>query len=135
MSEQGFARPYTLAFRLAALVAIGIAIYHAVALFYPTVGKVVYGAADLPGYPTGRHLFWAVTFATLAGLLLWRPRWLIWPYLVLIVQQVNGHGGAIWRHWVQDGFVSRGDIGALTCEFFILWLLILDWWARRTHAV
>ena len=55
MSEQGFARPYTLAFRLAALVAIGIAIYHAVALFYPTVGKVVYGAADLPGYPAGRR--------------------------------------------------------------------------------
>jgi hypothetical protein len=66
--------PYTLAFRLAALVAIGIALYHSVAFFYPAIGKIAYGAAYFPGYPARRHLFWAVTFASLTGLLLWRAR-------------------------------------------------------------
>jgi hypothetical protein len=135
MSEQGAMRPsYTLAFRLAALVAMGIAIYHSVAFFYPAIGKVAYGAAYFSGYPARRHLFWAVTFASLTGLLLWRPRWLIWPYLILVAQQLNGHGGAIWRHWVQDGFISRGDMGALTSELLILLLLILDWRARRSRT-
>ena len=127
-------RPYILLFRLAAIAFVCAAVYHFVAAVYPAIEKVVYGAGWLPGYPRWRHLMWVGIFPTVAGLLLWRPRWLVWPYLVLVLQQLHGHGGNVVRLWEQSGRISWTDAGVLTGEFLLLGLLLVDRWKRRGQA-
>ena len=105
---------HTLAFRLAAFVLLCAAVYHIVASIHP-------------------HVVWVGIDVVLAGLLLWRPRWLIWLWIVLVVEQLHGHGGKAWRLWMQSGLISWIDVAALVVELLILMLLFVDWRERRSR--
>jgi hypothetical protein len=124
---------HTLVFRVAAFVLLCAAVYHFVASVHPAIERAVYGAGYVPGFPRWRHLVWVGIDVSLAGLLLWRPRWLIWLWIVLVVEQLHGHGGNAWRLWVQSGGISWIDIAVLIIECSILLLLFLDWRARRSR--
>ena len=124
----------TLAFRLAALVLLCAAMYHFVASVHPAVEKVVYGAGYLPGFPRWRHVVWVGIDVSIAGFLLWRPRWLIWLWIVLIVEQLHGHGGNAWRLWVQSGRISWTDVAVVMGELLILLLLVADYRTRQART-
>ena len=119
-------------FRIAALAIFCAAIYHGLAFFFPALEKAVYGAAWLPGYPPRRHLAWVAIFTTLAWLLLRRPKWLLLPYTVMVVQQFNGHGHNIWRLWTQSGLVSWVEVGLLAGYIVIGVMLIVDLRERQS---
>jgi hypothetical protein len=129
-----FRRPsLPLAFRLAALAALCVAIYHGLAIFYPALEKVVYGAGWRPGFSPRRHLAFAFIGVTLAFLLLRRPKWLLLPYIVLVIQQFNGHGRNIWRLWTRSGLVSWAEVGLLVGFIVIGVMLVVDLRERRSR--
>lgn len=121
------------AFRLAAGVLLSAAVYHCAAAINPAIEKAVYGVGYLPGYPSWRHLLWVSIDVSLAGLLLRCPWWLLWPYIVMLVEQLHGHGGNAWRLWAQSGRISWIDVGVLAGEFLLFFFLILDRHERSTE--
>ena len=121
-----------LAFRIAALATLCVAIYHGLAIFYPALEKAVYGAGWRPGFPPRRHLAFAFIGVTLAFLLLRRPKWLLLPYIVLVIQQFNGHGRNIWRLWTRFGLVSWAEVGLLVGFVVIGAMLVVDLLGRRS---
>lgn len=120
-----------LAFRVAALATLGVAIYHGLAFIYPAITKAVYGAGWLPGFPPRRHLAWVAIDVTLAWLLLRRPKWLLLPYTIMVVQLFNGHGRNVWRLWTRSGLVSWAEVGLLAGSIVIGVMLIAD--LRERH--
>ena len=120
-------RPHRLAFHLAAAGAALAAVYHLTAITVPAFGAIAYPA----GYPIWRHVVFILVDATLAGLLLRRPIWLIWPYILLTIQVFNGHGVSAWRSFRGPGHIDWVSVVTVIGIVFILALLLLDWRERR----
>jgi hypothetical protein len=105
------------------------AAYHCAALVLPTFAETAYSA----GYPIWRHVLFVIIDVSFAGLLLWRPIWLIWPYTVLAVQQLKGHGGWTWTVWQQEGRIAWVDLTTVVGLCIGFWLLLVDWRERRAR--
>src|ERR1700733_5636015 len=93
-------------FRLMAVIFGLAALYHAAALFIPAFAKAAYPAT----YPPLRHVAFVIVNSLAAFLFLKRPRWFIWPYLVLTVQVLQGHGGRLWRAWGDEHQINWVDL-------------------------
>lgn len=106
------------------------AAYHGAALALPTFAKIAYSA----GYPVWRHVLFVMIDMSFAGLLLWRPIWLIWPYTALAVQQLKSHGGPAWIVWQQEGHIAWIDLAVVVGILLGFWLLLVDWRDRRSHT-
>lgn len=71
------------------------AAYHLTALLVPAFAKIAYSAH----YPVWRHIIFIFIDGTFAYLFVARPNWLIWPYILLTLQVINGHGRGAWLVW------------------------------------
>ena len=88
----------TILFRFVAVGFALAAIYHLAALAIPTFARVAYP----PTYPVLRHVAFVIVDSLVALLFLSRPRWFIWPYVLLTLQVLQGHGVRAWQTWVQE---------------------------------
>jgi hypothetical protein len=84
-----------IALRVAAVGSLVAALYHATALVVPAFAAVAYP----PDYPAIRHIVFIAIDGSFAWLLIRRPPWLVWPYLILAIQVLSGHGRSAWEQW------------------------------------
>jgi hypothetical protein len=117
-------------FRLAAVGALAAALFHAAALMSPAIAQLEYE----PSYPISRHLAFIAIDGALAGLLLRRPRWLVWAYAPLVVQTLNSHGLGAWRIWVDEHRVDWISVAVSIATPTILWFLVMESRGRRRDA-
>lgn len=116
------AQRYGIAFRFLATGFALAALYHLAALAIPAFGRIVYP----PTYPAARHMVFVIVNSVAAVLFLLRPRWFVWPYLVLTVQSLQGHGLRAWRALVLHRQVNWIDGIAVFGVLLGLAVLILD---------
>ena len=101
--------------RLFALGFAAGAVYHAVGLARPAWTEPA---------PAWRHaLFVAVNAAAAAGLLRYRPAFLL-PFAGLVLQQVWSHGRYGWLVWRAQGRVDWASVAVLVFMPFLLVLLV-----------
>jgi hypothetical protein len=98
------------------------ALYHVAALAIPAFGKMAYAAT----YPPLRHIAFIILDSLTSLLFLSRPRWFIWPYLLLTVQILQGHGVRGWQTWVGKNQVNWIDAITVFGALLGLALLALD---------
>jgi len=98
------------------------AIYHVAALAIPAFANMAYPRT----YPPVRHITFVVVDSLTGLLFLSRPRWFIWPYLLLTVQILQGHGLGGWRTWVNKHQVNWIDAVTVFGALLGLVLLLLD---------
>jgi hypothetical protein len=114
-------------FRLMAVIfGLGV-LYHAAALSIPAFAKAAYPAT----YPPLRHVAFMIVNSLAAFLFLKRPRWFIWPYLVLTVQVLQGHGVRLWRAWADEHQINWIDLIVISGVLLGLALLIQE---RTDHG-
>ena len=77
-------------------------------------------------YPPLRHVTFVIVDGLGAFLFLSRPRWFIWPYLVLTLQVLQGHGVRAWQTWVQEHQLNWIDAITVSGILLGLTLLLLD---------
>jgi hypothetical protein len=101
-------------FRLFALFSLGAAAYHAVGLSHPVNDQ-----------PLWRHaLFIGIDLSCTYGFLK-RPRWFVWFFGALAVQQWYGHGRSLLRRFA-EGHIPWIDIGVLLFTAIALAALIME---------
>ena len=110
---------HTIPFRFMAAGFAVAALYHLAALGIPAFAKIAYP----PMYPTLRHVTFVIVDSLGALFFLLRPRWFIWPYLVLTLQVLQGHGVRAWQTWVQEHQLNWID--AITVLGIVLGLILL----------
>jgi hypothetical protein len=84
-------------FRVMAVGFAGTALYLLAALAVPAFAKIAYA----PAYPPLRQIVFILFDGSAAYLMLSRPPWFIWLYLVLTAQVIQGRGGRAWQTWSQ----------------------------------
>jgi len=99
----------------AAIAALG----HLAALLIPSLANVAYS----PTYPPLRHAVFITINVACAYLLLLRPHWFVWVYLVLTAQVVNGHGTRLWRTWFTQHEINWIDV--ITVSGVVLGVIFL----------
>src|SRR5262245_30352888 len=105
-------------FRSFALLAVAAAAYHLVGLFH-----------QVNEAPLWRHaLFVAIDVGCALGFL-FRPRWFVYVFAVLAVQQCIGHGASFARQYAEFHHIAWADLGVLVFMLAALIALIMD--ARR----
>ena len=77
-------------------------------------------------YPPLRHITFVIVDSLTSFLFLSRPRWFIWPYLVLTIQILQGHGLRGWQTWVGKHQVNWIDAITVFGALLGLVLLALD---------
>jgi hypothetical protein len=113
---------YRILFRLMAAGCAMAAVCHVAALAIPAFGKMAYA----PGYPPLRHVTFVIVDSLASFLFLSRPRWFIWPYLVLTIQILQGHGLRGWRTWADKHQLNWVDAITVFGALLGLVLLALD---------
>jgi len=113
--------PRRLYFRFAAFLSLCAAIYHALAIFTPSL--------DLTGDPLRHGVFILVGLAGVP-LLLARPPWVVLAFSALTVQQIMSHGLRATRWWLEQGRVDWQSLLVLVIMPMTLVVLVLDWRAR-----
>jgi hypothetical protein len=98
------------------------AVYHIAALTVPAFAKIAYS----PNYPPLRHITFVIVDSLASFLFLSRPRWFIWPYMVLTVQILQGHGWHGWRTWVESHQLNWIDAIVVSGALLGLVLLLFD---------
>ncbi len=97
-------------------------LYHAAALSIPGFAKAAYPAT----YPPLRHVAFVIVNSLAAFLFLKRPRWFIWPYLVLTAQVLQGHGVRLWQTWVDAHQINWIDVIVVSGVLLGLVLLLRE---------
>jgi hypothetical protein len=114
--------PSSIPFRLMAVI-FGLAVlYHAAALSIPAFAKAAYPAT----YQPLRHVAFIIVNSVPAFLFLKRPRWFIWPYLVLTAQVLQGHGVRLWHTWVDAHQINWIDVIVVSGVLLGLVLLLQE---------
>ena len=109
-------------FRLIAAICFSIGLYHLAALSIPAIARFGYPAE----YPAARHLIFIAIDFTMAYLFLVRPRWLIWPSLVLAAQVVSSHGSHAWQVLTQRQGIEWQDLAVVVFALASLAALYSD---------
>jgi hypothetical protein len=115
-------------FRLAAVAALVATAFHVLGLAAPSAMRFVYP----PTYPAWRHLVFISLSAVGVAVWLRRPRWLMWPYQVVLLQQIfegHIHGGI--RLWIDARQIDWIALAVALVMSAIEVLLIVDWRQRR----
>ena len=102
-------------------------LYHLAALAIPAFARVAYP----PMYSALRHVIFVIVDSLGAWLFLRRPRWLIWPYLVLTLQVLQGHGVRAWQTLVNEHQINWIDAVTVLGVLLGLISLLLD----RAHLL
>jgi hypothetical protein len=111
-----------IAFALAALAFVGTGVLHA-------VRGISRDPADSSS-PTRHAVFVGLNLLTAAGLLL-RPRWFVFPFAALVLQQLHGHGGRALADLQASGAPRAEDVVVVLAMPLLLGLLVAD---RRAQA-
>ena len=114
-------------FRIVAVGAVAAALFHAAAMVSPAIAQIEYE----PTYPTWRHLIFIGIDASLALLVLRRPRWLVWAYGAITLQVLNSHGVGAWHLWMTERRLDWISVAVSVAAPAILLLLIVDRRRRR----
>lgn len=114
-------------FRVFSLASAISAAFHAAAIVSETVSRLEYA----PSYPIWRHLLFVVIDTSCASLFLRRPRWFVWAFFLLALQILNGHGLVVWTQLAERRPVDWLSVAVTLYAPIALWLLVIDWRARR----
>ncbi len=98
------------------------AAWHVTAMAIPSLAATAYPSA----YPAWRHIVFIQINLVFAWLFLLRPRWFIWPYILLVMQVVYSHGTAAWALWHQETRVDWISLVVIAAALVGLSLLIQD---------
>jgi dolichyl-phosphate-mannose--protein O-mannosyl transferase len=99
------------------------AIFGAAAAFH--LAAVVRPSLD-PGAPAPRHAtFVAINLGCALGFV-FRPKWFVAAFGLLVVQQLFSHGGQALREWQGAGRLDVASLGVLAVMPIALALLIVD---------
>ena len=112
-------------FRIIAVLFVGAAIYHAVAIIEPGFGS---------GGTHWRHASFCAIDLLCAWYILQRPLWFVVAYAVLTLQQICSHGARAWIWWhtqLRLDWLSFAVLAVVPCT---LALLIADGIERRCVA-
>ncbi|MBY0488625.1 MAG: hypothetical protein K2R93_02175 [Gemmatimonadaceae bacterium] len=116
----------TAAWAVVAFAAVGVALFHGVALAVPSVD---------PASPPWRHalfLVLALSAALVLGRAEWRrQRWVAPLFALVTLQQLQSHGARLIRWWQQDHRVDWSSLVLLVTLMVLLPLLVR---ARRESA-
>ena len=99
---------------------------HLAALTIPAFAEATYP----PTYPALRHILFILINCSMTYFMLSRPRWLIWPYLVLTAQVCQGHGVRLWHTWFQDHRVQWIDLGTVCFALLGFLFICVEWRAQ-----
>jgi len=106
-----------IAFRLFAAGCVAAAVYHAVGIAAPTLVEHA---------PAWRHaLFVGINAGLAAGFLL-RPRWFVYAFALLVVEQVYGHGLRAVEIWGAERRVDWPSVIVLATMPVMLALLVAE---------
>ena len=105
-----------LVFKIASLLFIATAIYHVVAIIYPINQDAPLRNAIFIGI----SLFCAWGFHK-------RPKYFLFLYIILVIQQFHSHGGAFLRKWRAGDPFDWFDFGVLFFLTVFGVYLIIDW--------
>jgi len=111
-----------LLFQVAALAFGASATFHATAVASPSIARLEYAAT----YPAWRHVVWIGIDASLAFLLLRRPRWLVWVFGLLTAQVLNSHGRGAWQMWSNGHGLDWISVAVVVAVPTITWMLIIE---------
>jgi hypothetical protein len=102
------------------------ALFHCAGLASPALSRI----SHAPTYPPLRHVVF-ILIDGVAAFLFWSPpRWFIWPYVLLTVQVLQGHGARAWDTWSQAQKVNWIDVITVMGTLLGLTLLAME----RKHA-
>ena len=108
-------------FVVGSLAFVAGAAYHAVGLVRPDWTEPI---------PPWRHAaFVAVNAGVVAGLL-WRPRWFVAVFALLVAQQLYGHSTYGWEVWRDERRVDWASVAVVLGMPIVLALLVRDALAR-----
>ncbi len=116
----------TSVYRIASAAFLIAASYHLTALFIPAFAAVAYP----PGYPRLRHVAFIGLNVVFSQLFVWRPRWLVWPYALMTLQILNGHGRGAWRLWQVQRRVDWISVALVMGAVALLFFLTMHWRER-----
>jgi len=102
-------------FKFAALLTLGVAVYHVVAIFYP-----------LDTSPPWRHAIFIIVSLFCSYGLIKRPKYFVYFFGVLSVQQFYSHGTDFLNKWSDHHKVDWISLGVLIFIPIILYNLIVD---------
>jgi len=105
-----------------AVILLAIALYHTAALTIPAFAGIAYPA----NYPPLRHIVFILTNIVAAWLFLSRPRWMLWPVLILVAQAFYSHGGHAVQTWQRNRQIDWVDPTVIAITLFGLTILCLD---------
>jgi len=107
-------------FQLFAFFFLITAVYHFAGLFYPV--------NDAPKW---RHaLFVGINLLCIYGMLK-RPKWFMYFFFVLLVQQLNGHGASLMDYWNKNHSISWIDLSVVLTAPLMFLMLAYDWQDKR----
>jgi hypothetical protein len=113
-------------FRILAVLSAGAAVYHAAAFFHPAFGI---------GGAHWRHaVFCAIDFLC-AWYIFRRPRWFVWAFSLLTIQQLCSHGARAWMLWRTEGRLDWLSFAVLIVMPCALALLMRDALDRRSRPM
>jgi hypothetical protein len=82
-------------------------------------------------YSAWRHVTFVLVNTGFAWFFLSRPVWLIWPYAVLTIEVIHGHGSGAWRLWRQAARIDWISVATTIGVLPGLGLLLVDWRLRQ----
>jgi len=106
----------TLLFRILACMFTGAAIFHLVNIFYRTDNS-----------PTWRHLLFFVIGIACAYFFLVRPKYFLFLFIILFIQQYYSHGSSLIHQWTETHTVNWISIAVLLAFPCALILLLQDY--------
>ncbi len=115
-------RSQPIRFLAMAVILACIGLYHAAALAIPAFAAAAYPT----GYPASRHIAFITIDILTAYLFLIRPRWLIWPCLILAAQVFYSHGLHASQVWRQNHRMDWADSVPIAVALYGLTILCLD---------
>jgi len=109
-------------FRLCAAGAVVAGTFHLAAMVNPAIARIEYDST----YPAWRHVLFIAINGAVAWLLIRRPRWFVWPFALLTIHVVAGHGYWAWHVWTFERRVDWISFAVVIATPAILALLFID---------
>ena len=113
----------------------GFFLHRCVSLVFIGAGMVHFLEGTMPGWGGGKsdafHFAFAAINSLFAFLFLRRPRWLVYAFVVLMLEQFYSHGGAALHSLKATGQISLRDASVLVFLPSVLVGVLLPQTTRR----
>jgi len=107
-------------FKIAALLSIITACYHFIGIFY-----LVNKSSSL------RHTLFVITNLFCCYGFITRPKYFVFIFFILIIQQFNIHGNSLIRQWNNSQTINWIDLSIIILLPIFLINLIIEFWQEK----